>query len=199
MLQFLRTPKHDTILFGDFNNIAIKDSKKKSDNENLITADCFKRQILEPTRVTPTSSTCLDHLLTSFPIGHKTIETIFSDHYTVVNEIHKDTKNSQEKQQYLFKNRNLKNIKEDKAVNFLFPLDQKLMKLEENYFTIENISCTNHDCAHRYAPERYASYKKLTSNVRINNRIRLATTKRDIMFRECNKDPKQENREIYRR
>ena len=43
LLQFLRNPKHGTILFGDFNFHTIKESKGWSDYENLLTAYCFKR------------------------------------------------------------------------------------------------------------------------------------------------------------
>ena len=38
LLQFLRTLKHEAILFGDFNIDTIKDSKDKSDYQNLNTA-----------------------------------------------------------------------------------------------------------------------------------------------------------------
>ena len=75
LLQFSRTLKYDTILFDDFNNDTIKESKDQSDYENLITAYCVRRQNSEPTRVTPTSSTCLDHLLTGLPIKTETIKT----------------------------------------------------------------------------------------------------------------------------
>ena len=196
--QFLRILQHDTKSFGDFTIDAIKDSKHKSDYENLIPAFCFRRQISEPSRVTPTSSTCLDYLLTSFPVKHETIKTTFSDQYTVVGEIHIDIKNSQQKQQFFFKTRNLKNIKGDKAVSFLFLLGQKLMKLEEN-LTIDNISRTILDCVHRFAPERFTSHKNSPSNHWINNSNKNAKAKRDILFQQQVNDPKQENREIYKR
>ena len=98
LLQFLKNLKHDTKLFGDFNIDTTKESKDKSDYENLIAADRFKRQNSEPTRVTPTSSTCLDHLLTRFPVKNESIKTTLSDYYTVVGDIHIDTTCSQEKQ-----------------------------------------------------------------------------------------------------
>ena len=75
-LQFIRNLKHDTKLFGDFDIDTIKDSKDNSDYENLITAFYFNRQNSEPIRVTPTSSTCLDHFSTS-PVKHETIKTTF--------------------------------------------------------------------------------------------------------------------------
>ena len=93
LLHFLRPLKHDTILSGDFNIDIFRESKGKLDYENLITAHCFKLQNSEPTGVTPTSSICLDHLETSFPVKNETIKATFSDHYTVVGEIDKEKRN----------------------------------------------------------------------------------------------------------
>ena len=140
LIHFLRTFKRNTILFGDFNIDTIKESKDKSDYENLITAYCFKRQNSEPTRVTPTSPTGLDHLLTRCPVKNETIKTTFSGHYTIIGEIHIETKSFQENRQQFFKTRNRRNSKGDKAVNFLFPLDQKLMNLVEEKLTTDIIS-----------------------------------------------------------
>ena len=103
LLQFLKNLKLDKKLFGDFNIDTVKDSKDKSDYENLITAYCFNRQNSESTGVTPTSSTCLGHFSTS-PVRNETIKTTFW-------RLHIDTKNSQEKHQKRFKIKNLKNIK----------------------------------------------------------------------------------------
>ena len=140
-----------------------------------------------------------DHLLTSFPVKHETIKTTFSDHYTVVGEIHIDTKNSQDTQQNYFKTRNLKNIKGDKAVNFLFLFDQKMMKLHEEKLTNDNISRTILVCVDLFTPERYASYKLLPTNDWINNSIKNGITERDILFQQWINDPKQGNKQVYRR
>ena len=161
LLQFSRTLKYDSILFDDFNNDTIKESKDQSDYENLITAYCVRRQNSEPTRVTPTSSTCLDHLLTGLPIKAKQLK---QHSYTAVGEIHIDTTCFREKQHFFFKTRNPKKIKRDKAVNFLFLLDQNLIKLEEEKLTIDIISRTILDCVDRFAPKRYALHKISPSN-----------------------------------
>ena len=87
LLEFLRNLKHDTILCGDFNIDTIKDSKEKLEHENLLLAYDFKRQNSDPTRVTPTSATCLDHISTSYQINTETIKTTISDHYTVLGTI----------------------------------------------------------------------------------------------------------------
>ena len=87
LLEFLRNLKHDTILCGEFNIDTIKESKEKLDYENLLLAYDFKRQNSVPTRVTPTSATCLDHISTSYQINTGTIKTTFGDHYTVLGTI----------------------------------------------------------------------------------------------------------------
>ena len=83
LLMFLRNLKHDTILRGDFNIDTIKDSKEKLDFENLLLAYDFKQQKSDPSRVTPTSATCIDHISISYQMNTETIKTTISDHYTV--------------------------------------------------------------------------------------------------------------------
>ena len=55
------------------------------------------------------------------------------------------------------------------------------------------------DCVVRLTPERYAPYKNSPTNDWKSNRIKNAMIKRDILFLQRTNDPKQENREIYRR
>ena len=119
-----------------------------------------------------------------------------SDHYTVVSELHIDTTSSQEKQQHFVKSRNLKSIKGDKAVIFLFLLDQKLMKLEEEKLSIDIISTTILDCVDRFAPERYALYKNSPSNDWIKNRNKNSIPKKNMLFHQWINDPKEKNREL---
>ena len=46
-----------------------------------------KRQNSEPTLVTPTSATCLDHMITSSHAETETIQVTIGDHLTVLCEI----------------------------------------------------------------------------------------------------------------
>ena len=87
---------------------------------------------------------------------------------------------------------------EHQTFNFLFLLDQKLMKIEEEISTIDNISRTILDCVDRIAPEQYTSYRSSPLNDCINNTIKNAMTKRDILFQQSINDPKRENQDIYR-
>ena len=50
----------------------------------LLLAFDFKCQRFERTRVTPTSETCLDHVITSCQVKTDTIQTTQSDHFTVL-------------------------------------------------------------------------------------------------------------------
>ena len=87
LLQFLRKLKYDTVLFGDFNIDSLKYSTDRINYDNILSAYNFKRQNNEPTRVTATSSTCIDHLITSYQVENKTIKSTISDHYSVMGEI----------------------------------------------------------------------------------------------------------------
>ena len=86
LLQFLRKLKNDTVLFGDFNIDCLKYSLDRTNYENILSAYNYKRQNSEPTRVTATSSTCIDHLITSYQVEHKTIKSTINDHYSVLAE-----------------------------------------------------------------------------------------------------------------
>ena len=91
-----------TILCGDFKIDTIKKSKDKSDYEKLLLAFDFRRQNFEPSRITPTSATCHDHIVTNYLIKTETTKTTISDHYTVLGAIPgvvvKKSKNSGMKQ-----------------------------------------------------------------------------------------------------
>ena len=70
-LTFLRRLKHDTVIFGDFNIDPFVDSKSRNGYEKLLYAFDFKQQIFQPTRDTATSSTYLDHFITSIKRKHR--------------------------------------------------------------------------------------------------------------------------------
>ena len=195
LLNFLRTLKHDTVILGDFNIDTIKESKFKTVYENVLRAYDFERQNSEPTRVTPTTATCLDHIITSYPINTMTISTTISDHFTVIGEIPVSSIAEQQKPNVL--TRNLKNLKGDKALNFLFLLDQKLQKLlTSNELNMESIAKTIMLCVDRFAPEKQYN-PKCNSNEWINNRVKNAIIKRNKLFKLWISDNNTHNREQY--
>ena len=66
LLEFLQIIKNDTILCGESSIDTIKKSKHKFDYEELLLALDSEKQSFEPTRVTPTSATGFNHILTSY-------------------------------------------------------------------------------------------------------------------------------------
>ena len=199
LLQFLRSLKHDTIIFGDFNIDTIKDSADKTNYENLLLAYNFKRQNSEPTRVTSTSSTCLDHYITSYTTTNQTEKTTMSDHYSVLGEIPAVKTEVITTDDSIIRTRNLKNIKGDKALNFLFLLEQRLMKLDVNNLSYtEQISRCILECIDRFAPVTEFKRKE-NLNDWITNSIKNAITKRDQLFRNWTNSPSDINKEKYKK
>ena len=199
LLQFVRSLKHDTIIFGDFNIDTIKESADKIKYENLLLAYNFRRQNSEPTRVTPTTSTCLDHYITSFQATHKTEKTTMSDHYTVLGEIPEVEIDATTANQSNIFTRNLRNIKGDNTLKFLFLLEQKLLKLDANNMNFtEEISRCILECIDRFAPEKEMKTKENRSDW-ITNTVKNAITKRDRLFQKWTRSPTEENLIKYRK
>ena len=67
------------MIFGDFNFDTTVESKQMKDYENLLTAFDYRKQNFLPTRVTPTSATCLDQVIASFSVSTETVNKSFSD------------------------------------------------------------------------------------------------------------------------
>ena len=86
LLLFLKTLKHDCTLFGDFNIDTLNDDNEKRKYVNLLAAYGYEIQNSSPTRVTTTSSTCIDHVINAFPIEIKTVKVTISDHYALQSE-----------------------------------------------------------------------------------------------------------------
>ena len=122
--NFLRCLKDDSMIFGDFNVIRIVESKEMKDYEKRPTAFVYRKQNILSTRVTPTSATCLDHVITSFSVSIETGNTSFSDHYTVLDDI---TINFQKN---IGKNHPARIIREEKVLNILVLLDQNLKNIK---------------------------------------------------------------------
>ena len=87
LLYFLKTIKSESILFGDFNIDTLVEHKTKTDYINLLTAYDFQVSNSLPTRVTPISKTCIDHMITERMVTTETIQTTISDHFTVTAKI----------------------------------------------------------------------------------------------------------------
>ena len=87
LLHFLKSLNDESLIYGDFNIDMLKNEKVKKEYVNLLLAYGFKVQNLLPTRVTPTSKTCIDHMITTKDQKTETLETTISDHFAVTAEI----------------------------------------------------------------------------------------------------------------
>ena len=153
LLNFLPSLNDDSMIFGDFNIDTIVDRKEMKAYENLLTAFDYRKQNILPTRVTPTSATCLDHVITSFSVATETVNTSFSDHYTVLGEITVSFEKTKENTTPNFW-RILRKIKNEKPLNFLFLLDQKLKNIKKrSVLDLNQIALTIMECVDEFAPE----------------------------------------------
>ena len=197
LLNFLRSLKDDSMIFGDFNIDTIVESKETKDYENLLTAFDYRKQNNLPTRVTPTSATCLDHVITSFSVSTETVNTSFSDHYTVLGEIAVNFEKPEETITHKF-HRDLRNIKKEKALNFLFLLDQKLKNVKkEGVLDLNRIALTIMECVDKFAPETVCNDKS-NGTEWISNKIKNAIIERNKKLQKWIDNPTDENRSAYK-
>ena len=128
LLLFLNALKYQSFLFGDFNIDTLKDERNINRYENILNPHDLAVQNSEPTRVTPTSKTCLDHFISSSLTDTKTLRTTISDHYTILGKIPLKYHKTNESFRPKVIMRDLGNNKNENAVNFLFLLSHKLKK-----------------------------------------------------------------------
>ena len=87
LLFFLKSLSYEIFIFGDFNINTLITDKDKVNYGNLLNSYDCKIQNTLPTRVTPTTKSCLDHWIASDELYTQTIETTISDHFTVAASI----------------------------------------------------------------------------------------------------------------
>ena len=87
LLLSLKSLKYESFLFGDIIINTLKDETNNNRYENILNAYDLAVQNSEPTRVTQTSKTCLDHFISSSPTDTITLKTTISDHYTILGKI----------------------------------------------------------------------------------------------------------------
>ena len=199
LLLFLKTLNNETIIFGNFKIDTLVDSTEKRNYHDLLASFSYENQNFEPTRVTATSSTCLDHVSATEPLQTETIRTTISDHYTLLSEI--PILENKEEQENFMESRNLKRIKGPYALNFLFLLDQKLKGLECNkkadeqlVYIAESIMST----VNRFAPLQTFTKQKDSTDW-ITNKFKNAISKRDKLFHDWVANPSDQTREKYKK
>ena len=190
------------MIFGDFNIDTLKESAEKKQYENLLAAYDFEIQNTLPTRVTPYSRSCLDHMITSSFLKTNTIPTTISDHYTVTADILlRGSSVLPQNLTAVTKYRNLREIKGEKALNFLFLLLNKLQRIPDEIdinHKVELLAKTIMECIEKFAPEKNIAQNKRPTEW-ITNQIKRAITKRDKLFQKWINDPNETNRSAYRK
>ena len=109
LFAFLRNLKEETLIFRDFNIDTLKPSYEKTKHEILTQSYGYRIRNYQATRVTATSATCLDHVITSSIVETKTITITISDHYAVEFTASFWTSQSDISTEKPIKQRNLKN------------------------------------------------------------------------------------------
>ena len=199
LLHFLNSLRSETVIFGDFNIDTLVDDTDSRKYTNLLKAFGFEIQNSLPTRITIHSKSCIDHIITQRNnIQTNTIKTTISDHFTVMADFCVKTESYSNTHSYTF--RNLRNLKNENAVNFLFFLNHELGKMNETALIddkVEYLAKTIMRCVDKYAPER--KMNKLTSNQSwITNEIKNLITKRDALFQKWILSPTEENHKAYK-
>ena len=198
LLNCLQEQKHDIIIFGDFNLDTLVESCDLSKYKNLLNCYSLSVRIFLPTRVTATSATCLDHVITSYPVNTKILKLTISDHYAVEMEL-EFCSAMNKTDDIIFKTKCLQNLKGPKALNFLFLLDQKLRLIDETCEVNEHalkMTQAIQSCVNRFAPEKTRKFKQGTW---ITCKIKNQMKRRDKFFQRMICNPTEENTENYRK
>ena len=161
----------------------------------MLAAYGYEIQNSSPTRVTSTSATCLDHVISCFPIETRTIKISISDHYALESDIPVLLKGKKKAREPQLLCRDLRNIKGPKALNFLFLLDQKLKSMHEasdpEKYLSEVVNCIMF-CVNKCAPMKV--FKKRRQQTWATNRVKNLINQRDKAFEKWIKEPSVMNR-----
>ena len=157
LLLFLKSLKYESFLFGDFKIDTLKNETNFNRYENILNAYDLAVQNSEPTRVTPTSKTCLDHFISSSPTNTITLKTTISDYYTILGKITLNYHKTNESFRPKVILRDLRSIKNENALNFSFLLNHKPKKIPEYASAeeqVESIFRSVRECIDKHAPEK---------------------------------------------
>ena len=200
LLLFPKSLKYESFIFGDFDIDTLKDETNNNRYENILNANDLAVQNSEPTRVRPTSKTCLDHFISSSPIDTITLKTTISDHCTIMGKIPLKYYKTNESFRPKVKMRDLRNIKNKIALNFLFLLNHKLKKIP-GYAPAEeqvvSITKSVRECLDKRAPEKVKPISESTKDW-ITIEIKNAITRRNTLFEKWINNPSIEQQKKYK-
>ena len=197
VLHFINSFNHESIIFGDFNIDTLKTDCDLENYVSLLNAYDFQLRNFEPTRVTPKSRTCIDHMISQNDILTETVKTTISDHYSVLAKFPKTGRREKNREQQSV--RNLKTIKGDGALKFLFLLDQKLKRISLDSPVddlIVQMSEAIMECIDKFAPKQPILHN--SDNQWITNSIKNALLKRDQLYQKWIDNPCDDYRKKYK-
>ena len=177
-LYFLRGLPGKTLLFGDFNNDTLKDDLDIKKYVALLEGYDFEIQMKLPARVTPTSKSCISHMITQNVVCTETRPATISDHFTVLLHITKEHSSIRKTVSNPKRTRNTKNLEGQNALKILFFLYQMLKQIDEKTsaeYHVESFFKSVSECVDKFAPLRVSSGKE-PSNEWIINKIENAIT-----------------------
>ena len=129
------------------------------------------------------------------------MQTTISDHFTISAQVSHNSANKQH-DPLCAKVRNLKNLKDEKALNFLFLLDQNLKKLPQHLNAndyMDAMAETIMETVDKFAPEKRAeNNKKHFKETWITNEIKNTIVKRNKLFEKWIQNPAKTNSELYK-
>ena len=163
LLYFLKGLPGETLLFGDMNIDTLKDDLDRKKYVAFLEAYDFEIQNKLPTRVTPTSKSCIDHLITQNVVCTQTLPTTISDQFTVLLHFTMEHSFDRKTVSNPTMTRNTKNLKGHNALKFLFLLDQILKQIVEKTsaeYHVEFIVKSVSVCVDKFAPLRVSSGKE---------------------------------------
>ena len=184
LLLLLKSLKYESFLFGDFIIDTLKDETNNKRYESILKTYDLSVQNSEPTRVTPTSKTCLDHFISSSPTDTITLKTTISNHYTILGKIPLKYPKTNESFRPKVIMRDLENIKNENALNFLFLLNYKLKKVPEYAPAeeqVESITKSVREGIEKHAPEKVKPISESTNDW-ITNKNRNAIMRRNTLL-----------------
>ena len=142
-----------------------------------------------------------DVWISSYPIETETIKFTISDHFALEASILLLSYNREDKTACSPKKcESLKNLKGEKAVNFLFVLDQNLRAQDINNNlddTLESLIQNIMECLNRFAPEKSYDQKHASSWITNESKNKNEIEKNDKFFQKWIGDPSDDNGNKY--
>ena len=201
LLEQLEVGNKNMILCGDFNKNISGNNNQLKNYKNLLENLGLQVNNLEPTRVTATTSTCVDHMISNSQYENKTIESNISDHFPILTLLDEkgcpSVMDAQNKKITTWV-RNQSFLKNNFVlIRYLFFLNHMLQKIEFHWSIDKKLQTITENF--HVALDRFAPYKKINFSKKswINKECRKQRQKKNQLFKQWI-NPSTENRDKYK-